>query len=536
MCHNYNALHGTLLQIDRLMCHVSLEGAGDDQVGVVADLIYSRAWIGSESNACFIKRAAYIRLLQTVHQKSGIPFTKELIMILYLELQMTSQEIPSGVCRVGFDQYLRQLVKWRLEMDTETLKAVGNVLRSPNRDLILACLKHIKSTLQEDSNELVGSPEDWLTLQNLLFKIVQKKDLPWEPLCETFECLIAISELRGACSQYTVESGNFDALWERMNFLLEKERNSLHAGYAVAVMGILLHGRLSIERVSTHMKQFCDILLSCSDPVCSEHLRRNCARALVFIGAEMLEFLHRKLQQRPVGKEFWYNSCVLKLTEATESLLLDEDPDIRRTATRFVSSVFDATQSEGSNWSKGITTVIHPNVALERLKSWSRFCDKLALVKFVLHSMKIDEKAVEIIMRESKAYVDDLFAPEEVNPYKERAILHALRTQYEGISNNTENKDIVAVIENQSKEIYEELEEASELLRSLCVSALNVTCNKCVFDALWSIIQRCKICLKVSEENENRTLVLSVLHKLREIPLVHPKLKMEMSHLCSSYK
>ena len=538
MCNNYNALHGTSLQIDRLMCHVSLEGAGDDQVGVVADLIYIRAWIGSESNACFITRAAYIRLLQTVHQKSGIPFTKELIMMLYLELRMTSQGIPTGVCRVGFDQYLRQLVKWRLEMDTETLKAVGNILRSPNWDLVLAGLKHIKCTLQEGSNELVGSPEDWLALQNLLLKMVQRKDLPWEHLCETFECLIAISELRGACSLHVMESGtqDFDALWERMNFLLEKERNSLHAGYAVAVMGILLRGRLSIDGVSTHMKQFCDILHSCSDPVCSEHLRRNCARALVFVGAEMLEFLHRKLQQHPDEKDSWYDSCVLKLTEATEILLMDEDSDIRRTATRFVSLVSGAPQSEGSNWSKEIATVIHPNVALERLKSWSKFCDKLALVKFVLHSLKIDETAAEVIMRESKPYVDDLFAPEEVNPYKERAILYALHTQYEGISNTTESKDILAVIENQSKDIYEELKEATELLRSLCVSALNVTCNKWVFDALWSIIQRCNICLKVSAENENRTMVLSILQKLGEIPLVHPKFKVEINNICSSYK
>ena len=536
MCLNYNALHGTLLQIDRLMCHVSLEGTRND-LEVVADLIYIRTWIASKSNKCYITRAAYIKVLQKVHQKSGVPFTKELIMILYLELQMTSQETPSGMCRVGFDQYLRQLVKWRLEIDTEALKAVENVLQSSDWDLGLTCLKHMKYTLKEGLNELVGVPEDWVAVQNLLFKMVQRKDLPWELLCEAFECLIAISQLRGACSQSTTESGtpNFDALWERMNFLFEKERNSRHAGYAVAVMGILLCGRLSNGGVSTHVKQFCDVLHSCSDPVCSEHMRGNCALSLVFVGAEMLEFLHRKQQQRPDRKDNWYDSCVLKLAEATELLLMDENSDIRSTTARFVVSVPDASQC-GFNQTKETTPVIHPNVALVRLKSWSKFCDKLSLVDILFHSLKSEETAAEIIMRESKVCVDDLFAPEEVNPYKERAILHALRTCYEGITDETERKDVSGAIEKQSKEIYKELEEASQLLCSLCVSALNITCNKWVFDALWSITQRCKICLKVTTDNENRTIVLSIVQKLREIPLVHPKLQVEINNLCSSYQ
>ena len=536
MCLNYNTLHGTLLQIDRLMCHVSLEGTGNDQLGVVADLIYIRTWTASKSNECFIARAAYIKLLQTVHQKSGVPFTKELIVILYLELQMTSQETPSGMCRVGFDQYLRQLVKWRLEIDTETLKAVENLLQSSNWDLGLACLKHMNYTFKEGLNGLVSAPEDWFTVQNLLFKMVQRKDLPWELLCEAFECLIAISQLRGACSQSITESGtqNFDALWETMNFLLEKERNSRHAGYAVAVMGILLCGRLSNGGVSTHVKQFCDVLHSCSEPVCSEHLRGNCALSLVFVGAEMLEFLHRKQQQRPEEKGSWYDSCVLKLTEATELLLMDENSDIRSTTARFVASVPDASQSEGFSGTKDTTSVIHPNVALARVKSWSKFCDKLALVKIVLQSLKSEETAAEIVMRESKVCVDDLFAPEEVNPYKERAILHALRTYYEGITDKSERKDVSAAIEKQSNDIYTELQEASQLLCSLCASALNVTCNKWVFDALWSVIQRCKICLKVTADNENRTIVLSIVQKLREIPLIHPKLKVEINNLYSS--
>ena len=442
VCCNHNALHGTLLQIERLMHELPPESVGYKQVELFANLIYSRKWIGSESNACAITRAAYIRLIQSVHRKSSVPFPKDVIMVLYLELEMMmSQETPDrGLNFVGFDQYVRELVKWRLEMKTDTMQVVQHILGSRNWDLILPCLTHIRlNFLRSGVDESIPIEEDWGMVQKMLFKHIQRQDIPWELFCEMFECLICVSEHEGIAPG-SVEGGavdttggvegavDFAGLWERMNALLEQEHNSRLAGYAVKVMAFLLRGRLNNDGSFAYLKRFCDVLLSCSDPTCAHHLRKSCAHALRFVGTQTLEFLQNKQQEGQqtsgdAGSDV-YDACLMKLIDATETLLVDEDSDIRNETARFVSL--------SSEVSKNSASVIHPNIALERMQSWTKFCDTHTLLKLVLKSMKSEENPIEVILRESKTYVDDLFAPEEVNPFRERAVLHAMRTQYEG--------------------------------------------------------------------------------------------------------
>ena len=549
-CNNYNILHGILLQLYRLFRDVQPENVPNKSLATLSDMIYSRTWIVSESNACFITRAAYIQLIKAIHEKSRIPFTKDLIKILYLELQMIhSRETASSLlssssgakCNVGFDQYLRQLVSWRLEMDTDTVEILTNLLKNENHDLTMACLKHLKLKLCENSSWVVVNDEEWKKIQTLLFQIVLKPDTPWEIQCDAFECLIGIYDVTGTCSYSTSEDvkQDFDRIWEKMNLLLNGERNSRLAGYAVSVMAMLLKSNMLRDDSGNLVRHFCHVLHSCSDPTCADHLRCNCAQALRFVGSELLWFLHKQQQQHQKqhdSNSISYDLYLVKLIESTESLLVDENCDIRNTTAQFVSLVTFIVPSGDQDGTS--SSVIHPNVALEKLASWTKHCDKLDLLNLVLVSLKSEGTAAEIITRETKVHVDDLFAPEEVNPYREHAVLHVLRTQFEGLRDISLTDDVTAIIEKECKELVHELDAASGLLSNVSASPLNATCNKFVFGTLWSIIQRCKICMRVATGSdtdktmvESRTMVVTGLRKLTEIHLLHPKLRLQIENI-----
>ncbi len=565
----FNKLHGTLLQIQVLLKEMSPLGnavceAETEERLALADAVYSRLWLAGSSHQCFIVKAAFIRLVQSLREKTGVPPTEGVAAELNQQTEMLllntiSQSGIKAEVGVGYDQYLRELVKWRLSMEMGTLGLVAKVIRSRNWDLVVPCLRHLNAEVRKREERARYPTEKLLQtdLQMALYDLVQDDSTPFEPRCEAFECVVAIYDVtrtrsNRACPDWSKNEWN--TLWERMNSLLDSERNSRLAGYAVAVMATLVSGHLAshvTDPMEPQVLRFCDVLRSCSDPGCAEQLRVGCAHALRFSGSRVLHFLQRT--QRTLDLRPERDAAVLNLVEASESLLTDENAAIRKDAARFVSTVMRpeqnspkedfgpkhmevelATSSESEadsrlQFQNKAGSGIHPNVALEQITWWTRHCDGATLMRLVLQGMKSAESAAGVIARETKAVVDDLFAPEEVNPYRERSFLCSLRAQCEGLPRLRQNNPVIAAISEEGlADIAAELDEASASLNAQCVSGLNATCNKFVFDALWAIMQRTRVCLSVCPaEAMERNAVLSALRRLQEVPYLHPRLQAE---------
>ena len=736
-CRSYNVLHGTLLQIHRLLQEVTsfrddpgnskntnaesanisqseddsatlwsrLEQANSTQATSVADagnatapenkdntpevatgspqsesahctrlarVLFACSWLAESENSCHVVRASYLRLVLTVQEKTGVDFSEQLVGILNAELDALlsakedekfrpterqreifsgdfvkpeadpdAAESPSGGesrdrggkrsdvtagriddvtsdVGVGLDQFLTQLLTWHLSMAMDTARSVAKLLRSNNWDIIVPCLQFkreylsAKGTADKMADTLAVA--DWKEVQRSLGGLLLSDQTPWEPLCEAFECAIVIYDVtgNGMTSEENQKLTETDALWERMNTLQQRERNSRLAGYALVVMGMLVSDHMTsddddVTNSANRLLPFCYLLRSCSEPTCAEDLRNRCAQALKLFGAKVLKFL-LSLQTLP-QKNPHVDEALLNLVFATESLLVDENPDIRNATARFVSSVNMASQrrtasvienedvekeatssmraegqglqpvtletgnagvtsapiiatqskcegkisgkgeerNEESFGSAGICSkeqrtepglsacsVMHPNVALDSLVSWTKRCDQFVLVKLVLESFKSDESATAVITRETKMAVDDLFAPEEVNPYRERSALNSLRRRWVNMSHEPCER-VRELVRKECEDVAAEMEAACALLATRCRSALNPTCNKHVFDSLWAIIQRSRVCLMVlfhPQEMDKTTMVFDALRALGKIEFLCPKLSEEHEKNC----
>ena len=531
-CYNYNQLHGNLLQIERLLTCSTKSDKGDHKN--FAESLQKKCWLLGPSNPCYIVRASYLQLISLMDGLCSLSPHDAISAILDQDLQALLHD--QSLAAVGYDQFINQLVSWQMAHNKGLISFLVQCLQSKNQDLILASLQWVSHAIS------IRSPEDeWLSLQECLCSILLSENITWSILCLSLEAMVELlTNEQNVSKMENIPFGSLDkalCLIDRLYQLFTTEQLTRPGGIAIIVIASLVKKMYKHSDCEGHNKKLVLLLQRSCNASESDHVRLSTARALQEIGPII------------VADRSLPGPVLQSLLEITITLLVDESSEVRHAAARFVTHSQMAipddikksssrggnryNSSDGVSSDNSMCSVLHPNIALKiACHHLAVHCTEPGNFAQVLQTLVTHEaphmQLKTLIDWASREQVDDLFEPEEVNPYQEVSHISATKVHYleRVVPSGVEDKVLKSTTQSTIEGIATELKNSVNSLEESCSRGpLNVSCNKWVFDAIWNNLQQSKVCFKQCKSEAQIERLTEQLEKLAGISLLHPILQ-----------
>ncbi len=446
-CNSYNWLHGTLLQIYRLVGALNRSSVEKTTRKDLANALLVKWWLSTSDNPCPLLRAHYLQIIEAV-QTTRLASFNNLSELLDKELTSLGSPSSSTSVAVGEDKLSEVVVRLWLALHPTGLPRLLSNLHTQTLHMQISILEAMQEKL--DARECT----EWEMIATKLIDILlDTRDLKWKALCKMLSLLVNIHQrgLLSDCSHRHAE------LFTYLTEVVREEKNSTPAAFALYLSAVCLH------KDSIH--NWIKLLEVCSQPENGVLLHSYAAQALCVAGPH----LHKSTCEEIAVCTF--NCCV--------TLLVDEDSDTRNSAAVFVHAL----PVQG----KHNYDVTHPNFALRTIfQYWSCTYRSPLFVQHLLGLFRGNNHDIcAAIDAASSESVDDLFESQDVNPYREAVHLqHLAKTHIMTILEDPGSTDLCS--ERMYNELVSELESARHKLE--CVSgadtAVNCTSKPAVFSAL----------------------------------------------------
>lgn len=514
---DFNLLHGRLLQLEKLLLSLTDRLARNQSlVALLAGLLTS-FWLATHSNPCHMVRAKYINLLTGLSDlTTGLRLPETVVRCLDQQCGQLIERSPvnSQQTQVAACLYEQALVNWWLQTSESGHLAgrVSQCLESDRGEVKLAALERLQEWLDSGQHRL--DMAGWQHVQTCLFSLLLTQ--PHRKMLED-----ALQLIRDIHHQHGVSllRSNESQVWQVLMGLIENEAASGTAALSVAVSAMLIKDCASNSLIRGRQDSWWEELQRASDPTQTVLTRLSAAKALHLAGPGLV--------QQNVGTNLQNWQIMLNcLLRTAINLLVDEHTEVRQVAALFVRQVACDQQLPGIQ-----NRAIHSSYALELLADVlvhivGESTIPPSLLQWLIGSLQPMTPLKEVIAKATSHQTDELFDPDDVNPYKEKPIID--KWMLKCLLSLASSGDTRQTME--ADDCCWRLEEAVSVLRTTTQMdrVLNVTCQVKVYDYLHGLLCHAQLVIVCCHGNRSERCFVS-LRELGQIACLHPSLKQLVS-------
>ncbi|XP_050404235.1 thyroid adenoma-associated protein homolog [Patella vulgata] len=313
---NHNQLHGHLILIEKLLCNRNLKKESSNQI---IKKMLSRSWLMSSFVACRLLSLKFCHIVS--HLVSMYPCDTTDKDILHGLLKTASDKQQPETLTIGKGLYESSVVDVGVALyrddTTDLLSFYSQCLTTGSHDIRSSSLKQLQLDL---TNNL---QLDWMTIETCLWKLLSKETNHLNmKMILILLCDIGLKNKSCVGIDVTV-----------LRSLYNHDRSLLH--HLLPVEGRLISCLLNTSPETINSKEICDWcrhVENSSNRDENEDIRLAATKCLLLAGDVILNMAAAK-------KEKSYDNCVVSLLEACLQLIDEEDVDVRKMATSFISQI-----------------------------------------------------------------------------------------------------------------------------------------------------------------------------------------------------